>query len=467
MNYVTDESGKTYSRFYPFPTSDVTISTDVVAISGETINFKAGAAGFKGILALGKNKITNVNGDKIGSHWREQQNLLFENAPNTARVSGIVETAGSATISIKIDTNNNAPNLEQLFEVSSGNSQYVLLAIDPMGNELYGFIRGISVSGSIYTITINSTLAGGTQDWVGSTANFNGTDATKLAFKIFSYESSISFTTGTILLAEKPCDPAKSDLQILNEVLTANGDYAVDYYRGRIFYRKATSGTSDTVTYKTRAQTGVSVSGASDITSIVPGTGATNLGKAEDAAHANGDVGIMVLTRRTDAAASSTGTDGDYATMNTDSLGHVWSREGFAPVAEDNPNGILAVHHKPLAVSTYAWSVDKSTALEASSITKNAPGTLRKIEGRIDSTAPTATYYFQIINSTTLPANGAVTTVLAPKKIQHTNGADTHFTIDCEDNGVHHSIGIVQCLSSTEFTKTISGAYLSTNAFYI
>lgn len=60
------------------------------------------------------------------------------------------------------------------------------------------------------------------------------------------------------------------------------------------------------------------------VDSIPPGTGATNLGKAEDAAHTSGDVGVAVLTKRTDSAASSAGTDGDYATLNTDNTGRLW-----------------------------------------------------------------------------------------------------------------------------------------------
>jgi len=61
-----------------------------------------------------------------------------------------------------------------------------------------------------------------------------------------------------------------------------------------------------------------------DVTSVIPGTGATNLGKAEDAAHTTGDVGVMLLSKRTDAAASSAGTDGDYATINTSANGDVY-----------------------------------------------------------------------------------------------------------------------------------------------
>ena len=58
-----------------------------------------------------------------------------------------------------------------------------------------------------------------------------------------------------------------------------------------------------------------------DIASIIPGTGATNLGKAEDAAHTSGDVGVMMLGVRTDTRASLGGTTGDYVPPQMNSSG--------------------------------------------------------------------------------------------------------------------------------------------------
>lgn len=54
------------------------------------------------------------------------------------------------------------------------------------------------------------------------------------------------------------------------------------------------------------------------ISSVTPGTGATELGKAEDAGHSSGDVGVMALAVRTDTAATRVGTDGDYAPLEVD-----------------------------------------------------------------------------------------------------------------------------------------------------
>jgi hypothetical protein len=54
---------------------------------------------------------------------------------------------------------------------------------------------------------------------------------------------------------------------------------------------------------KLAANSGVDI-GDVDILSVTPGTGATNLGKAEDAAHTSSDVGVMALAVRRDANTS-------------------------------------------------------------------------------------------------------------------------------------------------------------------
>jgi len=58
-----------------------------------------------------------------------------------------------------------------------------------------------------------------------------------------------------------------------------------------------------------------------DVASVVPGIGATNLGKAEDAAHTSGDVGVMSLAVRFDAGGALAGTDLDYSPLQVDANG--------------------------------------------------------------------------------------------------------------------------------------------------
>jgi hypothetical protein len=56
-------------------------------------------------------------------------------------------------------------------------------------------------------------------------------------------------------------------------------------------------------------------------TSVVPGTAATNLGKAEDAVSASGDTGVFVLGVRRDALTQSASATGDYSEIAVDMFG--------------------------------------------------------------------------------------------------------------------------------------------------
>jgi hypothetical protein len=66
---------------------------------------------------------------------------------------------------------------------------------------------------------------------------------------------------------------------------------------------------------------GTSNIGDVDVLSVVPGTGATSLGKAEDAAHTSGDVGVMALVVRSDAGGTLVSLDGDYSPLQVDAAG--------------------------------------------------------------------------------------------------------------------------------------------------
>jgi hypothetical protein len=128
-------------------------------------------------------------------------------------------------------------------------------------------------------------------------------------------------------------------------------------------------------------------------------------------------------------------------------------------------DGIIATANKPLAVSTYCWSVGRSSALEASRIIKNSAGTIRSASIRLDETAGTGTFFIQLIDSATLPADGAVT-ILDCQKRKHVTGTDDYIVFDFSDNCIAFSAGLVVVLSSTEFTKTIAGSFLSITVEY-
>ena len=87
---------------------------------------------------------------------------------------------------------------------------------------------------------------------------------------------------------------------------------------------------------KLAANTGVDI-GDVDVTSIVPGTAATNLGKARDVACGANDVGVMALAVRDDALTTLTPVDGDYVPLRVSSTGalHVTGGGGGTEYTED------------------------------------------------------------------------------------------------------------------------------------
>lgn len=68
----------------------------------------------------------------------------------------------------------------------------------------------------------------------------------------------------------------------------------------------------------------LTVDGSVSVSGLVPGTSATSLAKAEDAAAADGDTGVAVWAVRKDTAATTVGADGDYHPFEVDANGRLW-----------------------------------------------------------------------------------------------------------------------------------------------
>ena len=62
-----------------------------------------------------------------------------------------------------------------------------------------------------------------------------------------------------------------------------------------------------------------------DVTSVVPGVGATNLGKAIQSAQGTTDVGVAALVVRNDTLADLSGADGDYAPLQVNASGALYT----------------------------------------------------------------------------------------------------------------------------------------------
>lgn len=97
-------------------------------------------------------------------------------------------------------------------------------------------------------------------------------------------------------------------------------------------------------------------------TSIVPGTAATHLGKAEDAQHSSGDTGVAVWTVRDNASsgqpATTFGANSDYAPFVVDDNYRLYT-QATGNVAHDGPDAghPLKIGHKAIAHGTNPTAV--------------------------------------------------------------------------------------------------------------
>lgn len=362
MNFLTNKYGQEVDQWNPLSVNDVSVSYDKIPVTGETVTFVTGAAGFTQSVSLDKAPVMNLLGDRVGSFWRLPKNLRATNINRmgTCKVTALTETATAADVTI-LDPDY---NLEQLFETPSGTAGFVIVVRDDTGGELYGYIKGVSASGDSYTFSVYNTAAMATQSWVGTLSSF-ALSVGSTQFEIYSNESSLSWTTGTILTKEVPLpDHAAFDPQALTQWFDSlsNGDYGVDYEHGIIHYKKATTGTSDTLAYTTRASTSVTVA-TSGVTSTLVDDSAFGVATSavspvgfladeastdsvdegdvgaarmtltrkqihaseflEDTAHTNGDYGTHILAVRKDVATALAGSDGDYSPLQVNASGNL------------------------------------------------------------------------------------------------------------------------------------------------
>lgn len=156
---------------------------------------------------------------------------------------------------------------------------------------------------------------------------------------------------------------------------------------------KDATGTTQAMLYENGNATGlqqavevVSVSG-----SVVPGVGATNLGKAEDNVHASGDVGVMALAVRTDTPATSSSGSGDYEPLHLSAQGALW----ITPTP--TTNGGLSMARVLSAANTNATLVKSSVG---------------NLYGIWVSNTSTSNRWLKLYNMTTAPTVGTSVPVM-------------------------------------------------------
>jgi len=93
---------------------------------------------------------------------------------------------------------------------------------------------------------------------------------------------------------------------------------------------------------KLAANDGVDI-GDVDVTSVTTGHAAANLGKREDDVHANQDVGVMALAVRNDDVAAIGAADGDYAPLQVNAAGSLYTTDATGEAGSILVTGTTAV----------------------------------------------------------------------------------------------------------------------------
>lgn len=215
----------------------------------KTVNIAAAAnvkdaAGSTVVIDLPQTPILDEYGGEIGSFWGMPKNLQY-----SAKAQAVTETDGAADFGV-YDAN---IDLEKIFEGNS-KARYMAKLTDGASNVLWGWIGGIAVASNVYTFSVYSDIDLGTQNWFQQDATAfalsNGVTA-----EIYRYASSFAWGSTDTFTEEVPYnDPDDSRYrgQVEFRLMAGmtNGQYAIDYKRGRIFARKANADDTETVTYR-------------------------------------------------------------------------------------------------------------------------------------------------------------------------------------------------------------------------
>lgn len=265
--------GDTIDPRQPLPV--VTAKAQEVLPKSDTIIYNGKAAqGAITVNALKASPVLSIEGDQIASYWGQIQNKVYnaladnDPAKDVHWIQTFVETDGSADITI-FDP---AQDLEEMFEsLTTTVKRFVMKVTDSSGKELYGWIMGVADGGNNdYTFDIfNDRLGEGSQDWVGTEASFDETAVVKA--EIFRYNSPIVFGTGTTLTEEVDCtkEYSKSWEKVMEYAETlSDGQYFVDYLRGRIVGVKDDNTASEVVAYNVGAPFNTDAVGAGGMTSF-------------------------------------------------------------------------------------------------------------------------------------------------------------------------------------------------------
>lgn len=315
--------------------------------------------------ASGNLKVAIISGAGSGGTALTDAAAFTRASTSVTPIAGVVETAAPTL------TNGNAGAIS----LTTGGA----IRVDVTSGGVPGFAEDVAhTSGDVGVMILGvrndagTTLAGTTGDYIPLSMDSSGAIRVVGSSGTTQYVEDVASAGGESLVL---CGGVRQDT--IASSTSADGDYGNIKINsvGRVY----TSATIDAALPtganaigKLAANTGVTI-GAVEIaatqtlatvttvstvtnvatigTSVTPGTSAAHLGKAEDAAHASGDTGVMVLAVRQDTQATLASATGDYVPFTSDAVGSLYVRNANE-VADDsaftvgttrvNPTGLLA-----------------------------------------------------------------------------------------------------------------------------
>jgi hypothetical protein len=272
-------------------------------------------------IALGLNSA-------VDTHLDSGQQLMSASVPVVVASdhSDIKITLDGESVAITgtVQVQSNAANLATQATVAAIQTAVELIDNAISGSEMQTDIVSITAGASVDIGAIADVEATGdgsiiailkrVRTLLGGTLTVSGTVAATQsgAWNITNISGTVSLPTGASTAANQ--STIIGHLDGVEGLLTT-----IDADTGAL--AGAVSGSEMQVDIVASLPAGTNNIGDVDVLSVIPGTGATDLGKAEDAGHSPGDVGVMALAVRQDANNSLAGTDLDYAPLQVDATG--------------------------------------------------------------------------------------------------------------------------------------------------
>lgn len=319
-------------------TGSTTAVTGTVTVSG-TVSVTGVATASNQTNASQKTQIVDGSGNVIAS---------TSNALNVAIVSGGGSGGTSSSFAAAFPATGtaigvkNGANMVNLTADGSSNLNVNLQTAIPAGTNVIGHV--IADSGSTTAVTGNVTVVQGTGtnlhaviDTGSTTAVTQATaanlNATVVGTGTFVVQATLAAETtkviGTVNQGTSPWVTSNATTSVVGNgaaataqrVTLANDSTGVIATVGAVTAITNALPAGTNAIGKLAANGGVII-GDVNVVSEIPGTAATNLGKAEDAAAASGDTGIATFGVRNDAlTAAQTNATGDYGSFSIDTSG--------------------------------------------------------------------------------------------------------------------------------------------------